>query len=250
MPGALVEPLYLTNPDDARLLGDGRVLEGLAQGYADALAAFLGPPTRRAIVTGPIGANLRPAPLLAAPPSVLLPKGAALELAERVSGDAVSGRSDWWRVDWKGQAGFVFGRLVGPALSSAPSTTPTAAPGAAATPSPVAPTPAPASPTPSPAAPTRTPAAATPSPSPLPSGTASPSRRVTVRDDGDGLRVRIHTEPNRGAPILVRASPGERLDVLAAADGEVVDGHGSVWLKVRRNTTVGWLWGPLTDPTD
>jgi hypothetical protein len=229
MPGVLAEPLYLTNLDDARLLAQPRVLEALAQGYADGLAAYLGPPARRALVAGPTGANLRPSPLLAAAPLAVVPRGAPVELAELVHGDAVGDRSDWWRVDWRGQAGFVFGRLVAPLASAAPTATPTAM----AVPVPTA-------------APTPVPTAAATTPAPADADTSGP-RRATVRDDGDGLRVRIHSDPRRDAPILVRARPGESLDVIASARGEAVDGRRPTWLKVRRNETVGWLWAPLTD---
>jgi hypothetical protein len=79
------------------------------------------------------------------------------------------------------------------------------------------------------------------------SGAAPKPHWATVRDDGDGLRVRIHSEPSRGAPILVRARPGERLEVLGTGEGEAVDGRRPTWLKVRRNGTVGWMWAPLAD---
>jgi len=207
MPGALVEGLYLSNADDARLLTDPRVLQALAHGCADGVAEYLGPPARQAVVTGPAGANLRPSPLLTTRPLAVLPRGTPLELAELAYGDAVRGLSNWWRVDWDGHAGFVFAPLVTPTAPLAP-------------------------------APPLSPPAAGPAPG-LP-------ERATVRDD-DGLPARLRGAPSRQAPILVRARPNEQLEVLGTTTGEAVDGRQATWLKVRRGNTIGWVWSPLLD---
>ena len=73
------------------------------------------------------------------------------------------------------------------------------------------------------------------------------TRRVTVRDD-DGRAARLRSDPKLDSPIVARAKVGESLDVLDAADGDVVDGKTARWLKVKRaNGDVGWVWAPLVD---
>jgi N-acetylmuramoyl-L-alanine amidase len=42
MPGAIAEPLYLTNPTELELARDPAVRDVLAQAYAQAIRAFLG----------------------------------------------------------------------------------------------------------------------------------------------------------------------------------------------------------------
>jgi hypothetical protein len=290
MPGVLVEALYLTNPTDARYLADPRVPLALARAYADAIAAYLGPPTHQAVVTGLAGANLRPSPLLATAPLALLPRGAPVELDEIAEGDMVGGVNRWWRVSWQGRAGFVFGRLIQPlAPPSAPSGPAAATPAAPAPGTPPTPTAPPASapttrpsslsgappssaPTdatpPAPAASAAPPASASaasaqskpPSPEPHapptsasaapsapPSAPATPAHPAVVRDDGDGLAARLRGAPTQDAPILIRARPGERLEVLGRAVGGPVDGGSASWLKVRRGNTIGWVWAPLLD---
>jgi N-acetylmuramoyl-L-alanine amidase len=222
MPGVLVEGLYLTNPDDARRLASPSALEALARAHADAVTSYLGPPTRRAIVTGPGGAHLRPSPLLATAPLALMPRGAPVDLAELADGDAVSGASAWWRVSWRGQAGFVFGGLVEPLP-------------------PARPAPAPAAPAGSPPPPA---VRAAPAAAPAAGGTA-PVGQAVVRDDGDGLAALLRGSPRRDAPVLIRARAGERLTVLESAEGEPVEARQATWLRVRRGNTIGWVWAPL-----
>src|SRR5579884_452015 len=125
MPGILIEGLFLTNPDDAALLADPATLQALARGYADGIAAYLGPPPKPApapkstpkqgLVVGPNGAFLRPAPLLATEPIASLPNGAIVGIAEAATGDDGGAGTDWFRVDYKGQAGYLYAPLVGPA---------------------------------------------------------------------------------------------------------------------------------------
>jgi N-acetylmuramoyl-L-alanine amidase len=44
MPGALVEPLFLTNPDDVELLRRADVLDMLARSIAEGVLDYLGRP--------------------------------------------------------------------------------------------------------------------------------------------------------------------------------------------------------------
>jgi N-acetylmuramoyl-L-alanine amidase len=212
MPGVLVEGLFLTNPDDAALLADAATIQALARGYADGAAAYLGPAPKpapkRARVVGASGAFLRPAPLLGAAPLTLLDPGAQVDLAEPAKGDEVGGSADWWRVEAKGQAGYVFAALLGP-LTSAQQ--PTSAPA-----------------------------------HPRPTATPAPAQRVTVKTD-DGRAARLRAEPNRDAAIVGRAQPGETLDLIGSADGEAVDGQIAKWLNVRRGVDTGWVWAPLVE---
>ncbi len=118
MPGILIEGLFLTNPDDATLIADPATLQALARGYADGISAFVGPPPkvapRKGIINGENGAFLRPSPLIGTPPLTLLPEGTAVDIAEATKGDDVNGSDDWWRVNVKGQAGYIFSRLIDP----------------------------------------------------------------------------------------------------------------------------------------
>ncbi|HEV8635699.1 MAG TPA: N-acetylmuramoyl-L-alanine amidase, partial [Chloroflexota bacterium] len=95
MPGVLVEGMFLTNEADAELLAEDATIQALAKGYADGIAAYLGPPPkpgpRLARVAGRAGAYLRPAPLLGTKPLTTLPTGATVELAELARGDRVPG---------------------------------------------------------------------------------------------------------------------------------------------------------------
>ncbi len=214
MPGILIEGLFLTNADDAALLADPTTLQTLARGYADGIAAYLGPPPKplpkRAVVVGPDGAFLRPSPLMATDPLASLPPGTVVNVAEAAKGDdGGDGSTDWYRVDYKGQAGYVFAELLQPTTAGA---------SASGAPTPTAPPPAP-----------------------------SAIRKVTVHDDGDGKAARLRSSPSRGGDIVDRAKAGETLDVLDQADGEAVDGKTPTWLKVRHGTTVGWVWAPLVD---
>jgi N-acetylmuramoyl-L-alanine amidase len=218
MPGVLVEGMFLTNQADAKLLADDTTIQALARGYADGIAAYLGPPPkpgpRRALVAGPAGAYLRPAPLLATRPLATLPTGATVELAEPARGDRVpvwGDAADWWRVDFKGQAGYVFARLLRPVTGGE----------------------APRPPTSPPEAP------------PKDAGTA---RRGTVVSD-DGLPARLRARPTRQSPILARVGPGRGVGVLGEARGEAVDGGSDRWLKVQHGDLVGWIWAPLIEQT-
>lgn len=124
MPGVLIEGLFLTNSDDAALLSDPVTQQTLARGYADGISVYLGPPPKptpkRAVVVGPDGAFLRPSPLLGTRPITTVPNGALVDVAESTRGDEVGGTAEWWRVDYRGQAGFVFARLVQPAPAPPP----------------------------------------------------------------------------------------------------------------------------------
>lgn len=128
MPGVLVEGLFLTNPDDAALAADPATIQALARGYADGIAAYLGPPPKptpkKAVVVGAAGAFLRPSPLLGTEPIVTLPIGATVDVAEAAQGDDGGGSTDWWRVDYKGRAGYVFAALVRPAGGAPAAATP------------------------------------------------------------------------------------------------------------------------------
>lgn len=132
MPGALVEGLFISNPDDAALLASPGTIDALVRGYADGLAAFLGPPPKplpkSGQIIGPYGAFLRPSPLVATVPIATIPTGASVDIAEPATGDEVGDRADWWRVDWKGQAGYVFAGLVQPAAVTPPTTPPRGTP--------------------------------------------------------------------------------------------------------------------------
>ena len=211
MPGVLVEGMFLTNDEDLKLLVDPTTIQALVRGYADGVAAYLGPPpkpqpTRARLVER---ANLRPAPLLATKPLITLPPGATVELAESVKGDAVGDAAQWWRVDYAGKAGYVFASLLQPieGTATAPAMTPT------------------------PAASTLTPVPAS-------------APRGSVRTD-DNLPARIRARPHREAPIVARALPNEQLPILEKAEGESVDGGSNQWLKVQRGEIVGWVWAPL-----
>jgi hypothetical protein len=210
--------MFLTNADDAALLADPVTLQALARAYADGVADYLGPPPkpkpRLARVVGD-GANLRPSPLLGTQPLTVLAPGTTVDLAEATKGDAVGGAADWWRVNVKGQAGYVFASLLDlQDASTAPSKPPAAARFAAQ--------------------------------GPVGPGNPTAARRVTVRND-DGRAARLRAGPTRETEIIVRARPGETLELLDQADGESVDGKSARWLKVRRGQVIGWVWAPLVD---
>ncbi|HEY3110574.1 MAG TPA: N-acetylmuramoyl-L-alanine amidase [Chloroflexota bacterium] len=214
MPGILIEGMFLTNAEDAALLADPVTLGALARAYADGVAGYLGPPPkpkpRLARVVGD-GANLRPSPLLGTEPLTVLAPGTTVDLAEATRGDAVGGAADWWRVNVKGQAGYVFAALLDlQDASTAPPKPPAAVPG------------------------------------PVGPGNPTPARRVRVRND-DGRAARLRAGPTRETEIIVRARPGETLELLGQADGEAVDGKVARWLKVRRGDLTGWVWAPLVD---
>lgn len=131
MPGVLIEGLFLTNASDAALLADPATLQTLARGYADGIATYLGPvkqQPKRAQIVGAEGAYLRPSPLVGAEPLTLLDPGTTVDLAEPARGDEVGGSSDWWRVNVKGKAGYVFAALLEPVTGASPPTTPAAPP--------------------------------------------------------------------------------------------------------------------------
>jgi N-acetylmuramoyl-L-alanine amidase len=115
MPGVLIEGMFLTNAEDAALLADPVTLRALARAYADGVAGYLGPPPKPkpklARVIGD-GAYLRPSPLLGTEPLTTLTAGTTVDLAEATKGDDVGGAADWWRVNVKGQAGYVFASLL------------------------------------------------------------------------------------------------------------------------------------------
>jgi N-acetylmuramoyl-L-alanine amidase len=200
MPGILIEGMFLTNTDDAALLADPVTLQALARAYADGVAGYLGPPPKPkpklARVVGD-GAYLRPSPLLGTQPLTTLAPGTTVDLAEATKGDDVGGATDWWRVNVKGQAGYVFASLL--ELQDA-------------------------------------------STAPMPAAV----RKVAVRND-DGRPARLRAGPTRQTEIVVRAQPGETLELLDQADGESVDGQSARWLQVRRGNVVGWVWAPLVD---
>jgi hypothetical protein len=140
--------------------------------------------------------------------------------AGRSGGDA----ADWWRVDFQGQAGYVFARLLQPLTGSGaakPSTgpTPTGRSGPDAAP-------------------------ARPGESP-PKG-AEPSRRGTVATD-DNLPARLRARPTRESPILARVRAGDSVRLLGEAGGEAVGGGSNRWLKVQHGELVGWIWAPLIE---
>lgn len=238
MPGALVEGMFLTNEADARLLNEDATIQALVRGYADGIAAYLGPPPKpapkQARVAGQAGAFLRPAPLLGTRPLTTLPAGTTVDLAEPARGDAVGNTADWWRVDVKGQAGYVFARLLQPVSGGEP-------PRPATKPAGQPPRPA-TKPTGQPTGqPTATPTAETP-----PKGTR-PTRRGTVVAD-DKLPARLRARPTRESPILARVRVGDSVAVLGEATGEAVEGRSNRWLKVQHGDLVGWIWAPLIEP--
>jgi N-acetylmuramoyl-L-alanine amidase len=208
MPGVLIEGLFLSNPDDAAVLADPVTLQTLARGYADGIAAYLGPPPKptpkKAVVVSAGGAFLRPSPLLGTEPILTLPIGATVDVAEAARGDDVGGAADWWRVDYRGKPGYVFAPLLQPAGTTAAAAAIAAAP-----------------------------------PPPLP-------KSAVVKND-DGRNARLRAKPPRDAEIVDRAAPGEALEILEQADGEAVDGTTTAWLKVKRGERVGWIWAPLVE---
>jgi N-acetylmuramoyl-L-alanine amidase len=224
MPGVLVEGMFLSNDADARLLADDATVQALVKGYADGIAAYLGPPPppppKQARVAGRTGAYLRPAPLLGTKPLTTLPNGATVDLAEPARGDAVGSAADWWRVDFKGQAGYIFARLLQPVAGVGATTTP--------------------SPTPT-KAPT-----AEPTPPAARSDDAAPTRRGTITTD-DNLPARLRARPTRQSTILARVRAGDTVSLLGETTGEAVDGGSNRWLKVRHGDLVGWIWAPLID---
>ena len=135
MPGVLIEGMFLTNSEDALMLADPVTLQTLAKAYADGIAGYLGPPPKatpkKAVVVDPDGALLRPSPLLGAKPIEALPSGTVVDVAESTRGDDGGGSTEWWRVDYQGQAGYVYAPLV-QAVSGAVAAV---APAAAAAPS-------------------------------------------------------------------------------------------------------------------
>lgn len=235
MPGVLVEGMFLTNDDDLRLLLDDQTIEAMVRGYADGIATFLGPPPkpapRRARVAGVGGANLRPSPLLGTDPLATLPVGATVELAEAARGDAVGGASDWWRVDWQGKAGYVFGRLLLPLEGGAT--------GGGDDPQPQKQPP-----------PTATPPASV-RPTPTPAPPVVPAREPVLRQAMvrtiDDLPARVRQAPRLDSPILARARPGEKLDVIGEGQGDAVEPSASHWLRIRRGDVIGWVWAPLVE---
>lgn len=192
MPGILIEGLFLTNDEDAALVADPAAQKALARAFADGVASYLGPPPKpapsRARVINELGAFLRPAPLLGAAPLAELEPGETVAVAEAARGDEVGGTSEWWRVDFKGKAGYIFAPLLEAVMPT----------------------------------------------------------HVTVKND-DGRAARLRAEPSVDSRIVGRAQPGERLELVDAADGEAVDGRTGRWLKVQRGSIAGWVWAPLVD---
>jgi hypothetical protein len=69
---------------------------------------------------------------------------------------------------------------------------------------------------------------------------------VVVRDWGTGLAARVRAEPSRGSAILVRAKPGDTVELLGTVEGEAIEGDPR-WLRVKRGDVVGWVWAPLVE---
>ncbi|TAK25993.1 MAG: hypothetical protein EPO26_01200 [Chloroflexota bacterium] len=208
MPAVLIEGLFLTNDDDLSVLARPDTVDRLARAYAEGVASYLGPPPkaapRRGKVAGTGGANLRPAPLLGAAPIAVLPPGTNVELIEAVKGDQVGGASEWWRINARGQAGFVFAPLIAAVAGSGG--------GDDGRPARDVPT--------------------------------SEPRRMTVRND-DGLPARVRARPSTQSTIVARARPGESVEFVEESNGEAVGGGSDRWIRVRYQSTVGWVWAPL-----